>query len=671
MRSRIKTALFILVAVCMLTLVLLPSMALAAEGDAGLVAPHRAKTIRRNSDGTYRVTLSMTGDTAQSSRTQSANVVVLQDVSTSMNQPVGGYIEIEGAPDWEYGHPNYFGLVNGRYVQLARFSGEAGYWIGRTWHRYGGRIYAEKTRLDVGKQALMELGDYLLGDSAQANVTMSLIPFGTRSQVIGTYSKGDAEAFKSAVRSLSAPFDNGTNWAYALWQANQIARASPGKPTYIIFLSDGQPTLRGGWNGTAIQGSGSSDPNGANLNAALGQLTAQSRAPDLKAVFSVYTAHEARGSMDSFASRTDLPSNHAYDGTNLEDLKGALREISRVITGSVGYANVSLNDGLSENVEYVGNVFCSYADPNGQVASWDAATDRFEYDPATKRASWSLVKGADRLPISDSEYSSAVGVPKGYTYFVSFDVKLSDAARKKAAENGSVDLPTNTEGTGDDGSYVQYDVVNTIDGQTTTTVEGARAGYPTPSVPVSRLVLGKTVTGNLSDTDQRYDFTATFPAGRYYLSRSGSSSSGVVPAEGPVDLAGGTYSFTLSHGETLAIGGLVSGDQVKIAESRPDVAGSTTTATLNGGQLELQQVADSEGKNLTLTGSATFPRGQVNGSGIETTIEQNVQFTNDATAAPPTGIDTSSRALYAALLGLGLVAAAAFGIKLRICGKEV
>ena len=671
MGSRIKLAFLALVALCTLTLGFAPTRALAAEDNAGLMAPEHTKTIRRNSDGTYRVTLSMTGDTAQSSRTRSLNVVVLQDVSTSMNRPVGGYRELEGSPDWEYGHPNYYGLVNGRYVQLARFSGEVGYWVDGTWHVYDDQIYVEKTRLDVGKQALMELGDYLLSNSAQANVTMSLVPFGTRPQVAGTYSKGDAESFKNAVKGLKAPFDNGTNWAYALWQANQIANASPDKPTYIIFLSDGRPTLRGGWNGTSIQGSGNKDPNGENLNAALRRLTPGTRSSGLKAVYPIYTASEAKDSMDSFAESTDLPSNHAYDGTNLEDLKGALHEISRAIIGSISYTNVSLNDGLSENVEYVGNVSCSYTNPDGQVTSWDAAADKLTYDPATRRATWSLVNGAERLPISATETSSVPGVPKGYTYSVSFDVKLSDAALKKAAEKGTVDLPTNTEGRGDDGSYVQYDVVNTIGGQTIPMAEGERTEYPSPRVPLSRLVVGKTVTGNLSDPAQRYSFTVTLPPGRYHLSHSGGTQGGGAPADGPQDISGGTYRYTLSHGETLTIGGLKSEDSVKVEESRPDSAGSTTTATLNGNPLELQQVSDADGKSLTITGTAAFSKGNANGSGLDTTSEQRIQFTNDATAVPPTGVAPKKSAPYAVLFGLGIVAAAVFGIWRKTRREEV
>ena len=72
--------------------VAVPSVALADSGS-GIVdrAPEHHKTIKDNGDGTYDLTLSVTGDTEQSSSAKPVDVVFVVDVSSSMNDKVDGW----------------------------------------------------------------------------------------------------------------------------------------------------------------------------------------------------------------------------------------------------------------------------------------------------------------------------------------------------------------------------------------------------------------------------------------------------------------------------------------------------------------------------------------------------------------------------------------------------
>lgn len=677
MAHRMRAVFFALAAACVLALGLAPNAALAAEGDLELMAPEHAKTISRNADGTYKITLSVTGNTAEYSRTQPVNVVVLQDLSNSMDE-VGSssYTEFNGTPNWN-GGTSYYGLVNGSYVRLQQRwlgDGSIGYYTGFQWNTYSGQLYVRRdaSRLDIAKQALSGLGEHLLNDSNRADVNMYLVPFGTNAYDTGAvYTKDNAAAFTTAVNGLTVPYSGdtgGTNWSYALWQANQIAKKTPNTPTYVVFLSDGLPTYRGGWPGTPAAGSGTHDNNGEYLKEALNQMNAANRAANIKAVFPIYTANDAKASMDSFAASIDLPSDHAFNGTDIDELKGVLDTIAETITDSARYTNVSICDGLSENVEFVGmnTVSCAYTDPDGKETSWGTeATASVAYDASTKRVTWQL---PPRLP-GDDHTNDVPGLLSGWTYSVSFNVRLSDPALQKAAEEGTVQVATNTEGSDDTGSYVEYDVVATIGNQTTTTAENQRAEYPSPLVPVSSLVVGKTVTGNISDPGQHYDFTVTLPAGRYYLNYGGVADGDDEHASGPANLNAGTYTFKLCDGETLAIGGFEAADQATVVEKRADVAGHTTTAALNGASLRLGSSTDNGTMTLT-SDPATFPTGENNASGLPTTSEQKVQFTNDATAVAPTGVEPKDPVPYAALFGAATVAAVAYGIKVKVHGRE-
>ena len=57
-----------------------------AEGEPD-DAPKRSKTLTDNGDGTYTLTLSVTGRSSQSDNSTKANVVVIYDTSGSMKYP--------------------------------------------------------------------------------------------------------------------------------------------------------------------------------------------------------------------------------------------------------------------------------------------------------------------------------------------------------------------------------------------------------------------------------------------------------------------------------------------------------------------------------------------------------------------------------------------------------
>lgn len=410
-----------------------PAAAFAeGEGDIASNPPVHTKTITPNDDGTYDLSLTVTGATELSETKTSANVIVVQDVSGSMKSKVYTYsLEKTEKYDWD----GTYGMVDGEPVKLERNWGFFGYgaynyyldangkevkYTGDMYHKVGKET--GKTRLDVAKEALNSLADQLIA-SDDSTVKLSLETFSDRGNTPSQYyTGGQASDFKSAVNGLRA--DGGTNWVDALTKANEKAKEDPNTPTYVIFLSDGEPTYgRDRWgnrtgNGTTYQEE--------YFNNAVDE--ANKRPSNVAGLFTVYTGSEAAEKMNNFAQKTTGGS--AFDGTDSEKLNAAFANIIQTITKSAGYKDVRIVDKLSK---YVTGTADGSIDPasvsyqkNGEV--WDDAPTASIGEDGT--LSWDL--------------SSVGELEKGTTYKVTFKVTPSQAAYDEAAKNGeATELPSN------------------------------------------------------------------------------------------------------------------------------------------------------------------------------------------------------------------------------------
>lgn len=445
-RKPVSVLLAVLVAALCVTLSV-PAAAFA-EGEGGIASnpPVHTKTITPNDDGTYDLSLTVTGATELSESKTSANVIVVQDVSGSMGYDVYTYsYEKIDSFDWmndTYGmvdgepvvlkrNPGFFGL--GAYNYYLDANGKEVKYTGDMYHKVGKET--GKTRLDVAKEALNSLADQLIA-SDDSTVRLSLETFSDRGNTPSQYyTGGQASDFKSAVNGLRA--DGGTNWVDALTKANEKAKEDPNTPTYVIFLSDGEPTYgRDRWgnptgNGTTYQEE--------YFNNAVDE--ANKRPSNVAGLFTVYTGSEAAEKMNSFAQKTTGGS--AFDGTDSEKLNAAFANIIQTIKKSASYKDVRIVDKLSEYV--TGTAAGGAIDPasvsyqkNGEA--WAGAPAASIGEDGT--LSWDL--------------SSVGELEKGTTYKVTFKVKPSQAAYDEAAKNGeATELPSNDG----DGTNVFYKTV--------------------------------------------------------------------------------------------------------------------------------------------------------------------------------------------------------------------
>lgn len=434
-----------------------------------VTAPRYRKYIKANNDGTYDLSLNVTGTQSGSSQTtvSPADIVVVFDTSGSMSNPMG-----------------------------------------------------DNSRLEVAKTAVNSMAQHLLTSENQgkdSNIRMALVPFSTTAGNVSNFT-GNAMDIVSAVNGLGA--DGGTNWEAALKAANaKLTSGRKGVKKYIVFMSDGDPTFRTSsvrtgtdWWGrptyddddrsglpAGVHGSGSSDRYGANLSSAVAEAN---RRGDTT-LFSVGVSSDPT-KMRGFADQTK---GSYYSATSTDELNKAFADIIGQINRKSSYKNVSITDTLSDYAEFVNANFGS--NDVTVTASKDGNSVDLNESDYTVTVSGKTVKVtfADGYELQD-----------GVTYTVTFKVKPTQKAYNEYAANKQNDDKTgykdvlgadNTDADGhhtssnlpgfhsnaDHGAKLGYTVVNTVGDQTTETPGSVEYPHPVLQVKTGKIQ----VTKNWSD----------------------------------------------------------------------------------------------------------------------------------------------------------------------------
>lgn len=453
--------------------------AVPAFADVSLGAPEHSKTaILDPKTGKINITLSVTGNTDTSESKSSANLIVVLDKSGSMEQVVDKKVSYVADDSWSWGSERY-GLVGDQYVSLSR-EWQGGFFDGKYIYyytdnngndvEYTGQRYRKETtdvtRLDVAKSALDGLADQLISDE-KSTVKISLETFADSGETPSQYyGAGEADAFKKLVDGQRAV--GGTNWTDALEKANKKAKEDSSTPTYIVFLSDGQPTY--GKNGT---GNGTYTTEQFVTDAV---NVANDRPSNVLGFYAIYTGADAATSMNNFASRTNAsPNKQAIDGSNSPALQSAFSNIVQTINKGISYTNVKITDSNSGYVDYVL--------PKGATAPV------FTYQKNGE--TWAKAPQATTTNGQVSWNLGDIKLEKDVTYSVSFEVTLKQEAYDKAALGELTDnkVPTNST------AQLAYSTVVSTNGQEETTGQKP-IDIPSPTVTVPRSTLHVSKTWN-------------------------------------------------------------------------------------------------------------------------------------------------------------------------------
>ena len=433
MKQIIKKYCALLIALAMV----LPVMSVRAFAQTSTSnGPDVVKTVTDNGDGTHKIKLELTGKVDTTQEIKKANVLVVLDLSGSMNETITDK--------------------------------------------------SSTTRLQAAKSAVDSVATTLLGKNGQNDapndlVEMGLVTFGTKAEtkLSKTTSKN---RFIQTVNGLSAyPTTSnyaGTNWEDALQKANAYSFGDSDK-TYVIFVSDGNPSFRNtrgtyhkyeswqvlhsdrwerwdsSYSSLSVYGDGD-DTNSTNVQRAYEQSLDEAR--------SIVDKHKELYTIGCFGNvdRMQDLTNHAYSSSDSDkyysasdsaQLSDALDKIATAISNSLGQSNVTVTDGVTSLSTISANVA---GNPEGFIykkndKEWlDAPQAKIE----NHKVVWDL--------------SSIGSLENGAKYSVEFDVwpsqdafdlvadlnngkqtydKLEEATKKQLTKdnNGNYFLKTNTD----------------------------------------------------------------------------------------------------------------------------------------------------------------------------------------------------------------------------------
>ena len=379
--------------------------------------PRTIKTVRDNEDGTYKIRLDIIGEVEHQTEVTKANVIIILDTSGSMDETVSG----------------------------------------RT------------TRWDYAEDAVNNVASTLLGKNGQDGnpndlIEMALVTFSNTAST-RVASTTSASSIRSALSSINPT--GGTNWEGALQEAANVTFNNDGDATYVIFVSDGNPTFRntrgsydqyfrynGNWiddwrylNTYGVYGNGAEYAETVRrcYNEALDDAQALVRSGR-----QLYTIG-AFGNVDRMQSLTTgagAPANHYYSAADADSLSAALNEIAEAIEKNLGYTGVSTTDGITALSSVSANVV------DGQATGFKYYKNDVEWTDAppasfnNSAVTWDL--SSLNEPLED-----------GVTYSVEFDVWPSQDSYDLIADlnNGLQDFDSLPQTTKDqindngDGTY--------------------------------------------------------------------------------------------------------------------------------------------------------------------------------------------------------------------------
>lgn len=334
MKQIIKKYCALLIALAMV----LPVMSVRAFAQMSTKdGPDVEKIVTDNGDGTRKIKLELTGKVNTTHEVTKANVLVVLDLSGSM--------------DYEAG---------------------------------------TTTRLDAAKSAVNSVANTLLGKNGQNEapadlVEMGLVTFGTKAEtkLSKTTSKDEFTRTVNRLSTYSKQYPNysfgGTNWEDALQKAKGYSFGDSDK-TYVIFVSDGNPSFRNTYGNYdysyrnesyfydyyEVYGDGS-DTNATNVQRAYEQSRDEAKSI-VDSGRELYTIG-CFGNVDRMQELTSFAYNGTdsgkyYSASDAAQLSEALNKIATAISNSLGQSNVTVTDGVTSLSTISANVA---GDPEGFI----------------------------------------------------------------------------------------------------------------------------------------------------------------------------------------------------------------------------------------------------------------------------------------------------------------
>ncbi|MGO5044225.1 DUF7604 domain-containing protein [Bifidobacterium animalis] len=445
--------------------------AVAAVGDAAPTAdgnaPDFSKKVKYNNDGTYTLSMNVSGKGGETTSTTATplDIALVLDVSGSMAAPSE---KIDSA-DIDTSETYKIEGFNNNYVTVSYRNGNWRTQFGRVVDPATTQFYSNDTRLAVLQSSIdnfLTKVNTKNGEISEADkkIQVSLITYSTNGSINQTLTS-DVGVVKTAVQKLTA--GGATNAAAGLNLAHTALTGSGARSDsqrVVIFYSDGQPTTYTSFSPTVASNainyahtlktddkatvySISSDPDATTTgttNTDLFMSYVSSNYPDATGVNSPSTNNWAtpgdRGPGDYYTAVSgDDSLDNIFDGI-----------FSDITQGSV-FTNVSMTDTLSQYVEFVNaDAVANYgAELVVHNSKGEKVTDLTDVGlPTETGETYQITSSADGKTVS-IEFPAGYALRDGFTYSLEYQIKPSDSAYNEYATNG---YPEGEEGIGADGT---------------------------------------------------------------------------------------------------------------------------------------------------------------------------------------------------------------------------
>ncbi|MGO4960028.1 DUF7604 domain-containing protein [Bifidobacterium pseudolongum] len=440
--------------------------AVAAVGDAAPTAdgdaPDFSKKVKYNDDGTYTLSMNVSGKGGETTGTTATplDIALVLDVSGSMAWPSKKINRADIDTSETYKIEGF----NNNYVTVSYRNGN---WRTQSgWPVYPAttQFYSNDTRLAVLQSSIVNFLNNVNnknGEISEAGkkIQVSLITY-ANSGTINQKLTSDVDAVKTALNKLTA--SGATNAADGLNQAHMaLTGARSDSQRVVIFYSDGQPTTSNSFSPTVASNainyaftlktddkatvySISSDPDATTTgttNTDLFMSYVSSNYPGAKGVNSPSTNNWAtpgeRGPGDYYTAVSgDDSLDNIFDGI-----------FSDITKGSV-FTNVSMTDTLSQYVEFVNaDAVANYgAELVVHNSKGEKVTDLTEVGLPTETGATYRITSSDGTTVS-IEFPAGYALRDGFTYSLEYQIKPSDIAYTEYAKSGYPNI--GADGTGD------------------------------------------------------------------------------------------------------------------------------------------------------------------------------------------------------------------------------
>lgn len=459
---------------------------LSTEGTEGvpddptLSAPAREKTVTANGDGTYKVALNVTGakstDTGEIVTNQPLDIVLVLDVSGSMDGPLSGGTKIDALKTAVNGFIDATADENATItdrsqrnrIALVKFAGDVSSSVGDDFYRKDGYSYNYTQIVSNLTDEVSGLTDTVDGLRA-AGATSADYAFDRAEEALDQ-ARSDAKKVVIFFTDGEPNHDNGFDPIVAATAVNK-AKSLKDRGTTIYSIG-------------VVSGANPGDTS-SNLNKYMHGIS--SNYPNATA-----TSWTRRGTKYWSADLGDRAESSSYykAATDAGQLNNIFESIRQEITKMAEYADVTIHDKLSSWV-------VSSASPNGKPAGFTYT--KTQHGQTTTWADAPEATVADDGTVSWPVKSNGGKLEDGVTYTVSFNVKPTQAAFDEAVKNHKDDA----NASGDNNFYTNDNSRATVDYKTvvtssqggTTTSDPQTAAYPqkpTITLPVSKITVTKT-----------------------------------------------------------------------------------------------------------------------------------------------------------------------------------